>query len=122
MTITLRATEKQSREYYISDSSLAPLVKKGDMVEEKQIVAKSKESRQKIQTVQAGRVTKLTEDVIVIEDLEPEVVAYSVPAGRNLLVKEGETVKIGAKLTEGHINLQDLMDTAGALASESYIV
>lgn len=60
--------------------------------------------------------------MIVIEDLEPEVVACSVPAGRNLLVKEENIVKIGTKLTEGHINLQSLMDTAGPLASELYIV
>ena len=31
-------------------------------------------------------------------------------------------MKIGAKLTEGHINLQTLMDYAGVLATELYIV
>lgn len=44
--------------------------------------------------------TKVTDDVIVIEDLVPEVVEYSAPAGRNLRVKEGDNVKIGSKLTE----------------------
>lgn len=43
---------------------------------------------------------KVTDDVITIEDLAPEVVEYTAPAGRNLLAKEGDTVKIGAKITE----------------------
>lgn len=64
----------------------------------------------------------MTDDVITIEDLAPEVVEYTAPAGRNLLAKEGDTVKIGAKITEGHVSLQSLMDTAGSLAAEFYIV
>ena len=98
------------------------LVKKGDNVEPKQIIAKGKDSKQKVQAVHAGRVTKVTDDIITIEDLAPEVVVYSAPAGRNILVKEGDTVKIGSKLTEGHVSLQSLMDTAGPLATELYIV
>lgn len=98
------------------------LVKKGDTVETKQVIAKGKEGKQKIQAIQAGRVTKVSDDVITIEDLIPEVVEYIAPAGRNLLISEGDTVKIGAKLTEGHVNLQSLMDTAGSLATELYIV
>ena len=43
---------------------------------------------------------KVTDDVIVIEDLAPEVVEYIAPAGRNLLIGEGDTVKIGQKMTE----------------------
>ncbi len=66
--------------------------------------------------------TKLTDDVITVEDLGLERVTFEVPAGRNILVREGDTVKIGSKLTEGHINLQSLMDTAGMLATEMYIV
>ncbi len=55
---------------------------------------------------------KVTDEIITIEDLAPEVVEYSAPAGRNLLIKEDAIVKIGAKLIEGHVSLQSLMDTA----------
>lgn len=120
--IELEAMEKQSREYYIADETMKPTITKGDTVEAKTIIAKSKETKQKIQATHAGRVVKLTDDVIVIEDLAPEQVKYEAPAGRNVLVSEGDQVKIGAKLTEGHINLQSLMDTAGVLATELYIV
>lgn len=43
---------------------------------------------------------KVTDSIITIEDLVPEVVEYAAPAGRNLRVKEDDVVKIGAKLTE----------------------
>lgn len=97
-------------------------IAKGDTVEARQIIGKSKESKQKIQTTHAGRVTKITTDVITIEDLIPEQIAYEIPASRNILVTEGATVKLGAKLTEGHINIQSLMDIAGILPTELYIV
>jgi DNA-directed RNA polymerase subunit beta' len=101
---------------------MAPTIAKGDVVEVKQIIAKSKESKQKIQSTHAGRVVKLTDDVIVIEDLIPERVVLEVPMGRTILAVEGAEFKTGAKLTEGHISLQTLMDYAGVLATELYIV
>lgn len=121
-TVVIEAQKQEVREYYLGDETMKPTVAKGDTVEAKQIIAKSKETKQKIQTTHAGRVIKLTDDVIVIEDLVAEKVTYEVPAGRNVLVKKGDVVKIGTKLTEGHINLQSLMDTAGMLATEMYIV
>ncbi len=45
-----------------------------------------------------------------------------VESGRNLLVQEEDTVEIGDKLTEGHINIHHLMDIAGVLKTQLYIV
>ena len=101
---------------------MKPTVAKGDTVEPKQIIAKSKETRGKIQTTHAGRVTKLTDTTITVEDLIPETVEFDVPTGRTILIRENDIVKTGTKLTEGHINLQSLMDLAGVLATELYIV
>ncbi len=99
-TVTLEALEQKVREYYTLDDTMKPTVAKGDTVEAKQIIAKSKETKQKIQTTHAGRVMKLTDDVIVVEDLVAEHLTFEVPAGRNILVREGDIVKIGTKLTE----------------------
>jgi DNA-directed RNA polymerase subunit beta' len=118
----VEATGKQAREYYLLDETMKPSVAKGDIIEAKTIIAKSKETKQKIQATHPGRVIKITDDIIVIEDLAPEQVKYEAPVGRNVLVKEGDNIKIGVKLIEGHINLQSLMDTAGVLAAELYIV
>ncbi len=92
------------------------------MIETKQIIAKSKETKQKVQSTHPGRVIKITDEMIVVEDVIPERVIYDTPIGRNRLVAEGDKVKTGVKLTEGHISLQSLMDKAGVLATELYIV
>ncbi len=120
--IEIEALEKQVREYYVSDDMMKPIVAKGDTVEAKEIIAKSKESKQKVQATHPGRVVKVTDDVITIEDLIPEKTIHEAPTGRNILVKEGDKVKIGSKLTEGHISLQSLMDKAGVVPTEMYIV
>jgi hypothetical protein len=98
--IELEALERESREYYIVDDTVILSVAKGDTVEAKQIIAKSKETKQKIQVSHPGRVTKITDTTITIEDLVPEHISYESPIGRNVLVREGDIVKIGAKLTE----------------------
>lgn len=106
----------------MTNETMTASVKKGDNVEEKQIIARSKESKQKIQTVKAGTVTKVGDGVILVKDLVAETVTFQIPLGRNILVREGDTVKLGAKITEGHIDIHTLMDVAGPLKTELYIV
>lgn len=67
-------------------------------------------------------VTKIENGVITIRDEEPQTREYTVESGRNLLVQEGDIVQIGDKLTEGHINIHHLMEIAGVLKTQLYIV
>lgn len=87
-TIELEATKKAIREYYTIDKDMKATVSKGDNVEAKQIIAKMAGSRQKVQALHAGRVTNVTDDIIVIEDLVPERVSYDIAAGRHLTVSK----------------------------------
>lgn len=91
--LTLVALEKEVREYYITDETMSVSVKKGDTVEEKQIIARSKESKQKLSALKAGRVVKVTDTVISIEDLVPETASFDVSVKLNLLVNVGDIVE-----------------------------
>ncbi len=91
--LTLVALEKEVREYYITDETMSVSVKKGDTVEEKQIIARSKESKQKLSALKAGRVVKVTDTVISIEDLVPETASFEVSVKLNLLVNVGDIVE-----------------------------
>ena len=97
-------------------------MKKGEHVSEKQILAKSKESKLKVNALQEGIVDKIENGVITIRDEVPQTREYTIEAGRNLLVKEGETICIGDKINEGHINIHHLMEIAGPLKTQLYIV
>lgn len=88
----------------------------------KQILAKSKESKVKVTAEQEGIVLKIENGVIFVRDEQPQTREYMVESGRNLLVQEGDTVYIGDKLTEGHINIHNLMEIAGVLKTQLYIV
>ncbi len=91
--LTLVALEKEVREYYITDETMSVSVKKGDTVEEKQIIARSKESKQKLNALKAGRVIKVTDTVISVEDLVPETASFEVSVKLNLLVNVGDIVE-----------------------------
>lgn len=47
---------------------------------------------------------------------------YEVPAGRDILVKNGEKVKIGQPLTEGFLDPKKLLKLAGIQATQKYLV
>ncbi len=122
VVVTIQAHELQTKEYYLPDESFVVQVKKGDKITEKQILAKSKESKIKITAEKEWVVTKIEQGVISIRDEQPQTRDYTVESGRNLLVQEGDSVQIGDKLTEGHINIHHLMEIAGPLKTQLYIV
>ncbi len=108
--ITIRAHEQQQREYYLPDDSFSATVKKGDHIREKAVLAKSSQTKSRLTATHEGIVEKISGGVIVIKDAVPEEFTYTTNAGRTLLKSEGEVVEQGEKITEGHINLQELME------------
>ncbi len=47
---------------------------------------------------------------------------YSIPAGMNLAIQEGDLVRQGQALTEGNLNLEDLLRLRGIKAVRDYII
>lgn len=60
--------------------------------------------------------------MITIRDEVPQTREYTIEAGHNLLIREGDAIKVGDKITEGHINIHHLMEIAGPLKTQLYIV
>jgi DNA-directed RNA polymerase subunit beta' len=67
-----------------------------------------------VKKIEAGRV--------IIKDKTPRVSEFEVAFGTNVLAKNGAFVAKGQRLTEGHINLGRLMEIAGILKAQEYIV
>ena len=120
--ITVQASTIESYEFYLADDTYKPVVKIGEKVTEKQILAKSKETKGKVVTTHDGIVERIDTNLIIIRDEKPRTVEYIITAGRNLIVKEGDKVRIGDKITEGHVNIQHLMELSDAITTELYIV
>lgn len=120
--VTIIADSLESKEYYLSDENYKILVKKWDKVEEKQVLAKSNDSKNKILSVRSWKVEKVDSNVIIIKDIEPQKAEFAIEFWKNIIAREGNKVETWDKLTEWHINIHKLMELAGPLKTQSYIV
>lgn len=120
--VTIRASDVNHYEYYIPDDTYVVALKKGTHVEPRQALARSSEHKGKLLSEHSGIITEITKHTVIISDETPRTIDYTIDASRSLLVKEGEMVKVGSKLTEGHVNLQRLMELTDPLSTELYIV
>lgn len=69
----------------------------------------------------AGKVS-VTKKSITITPAGQSVVKYEIPSYKQLYVKDGDTVIAGQRLTNGSINLHDLMRLQGVEATQRYIM
>ncbi len=119
--IRVISEELLEEEYYFEDYfDLA--VKVGQTIKKKQILARSNKDKQKLTSKFAWEVKRIDEWVIVIVDVEPRVFEYTFDIGTNLLVKDGDTVTIGQKLTPWSIDVHKLKEVAWVLTAQQYIV
>ena len=98
-------------------------VKKGMDVEEGDVIAKNPDhSKQPAIKAPAGGHIATTQDGIVIETFEGEKAEYSVPDFTKFRVKDGEDVTKGQQLTDGNLNLHDLLRICGKQATWQYMI
>lgn len=120
-TVKIVATEIFEEEYFYNDDfKLA--VKEGQEVKAKQIIARSEKDKSKIISLHDWIIKKAKDGVIVVRDKDYRVSSYKLDYWKNLLVKVGDEVRAGQKLTEWSINLGKLMQVAWVIESQKYIV
>ncbi|NUJ97624.1 DNA-directed RNA polymerase subunit beta' [Candidatus Gracilibacteria bacterium] len=119
--IEIVAHTLEEEEYYF-DENCEILVKEGQEVKQKQVIARQKKEKQRIFSSFSGIVKQIVPGMIIIKDNEPRKFEYKFDLGRNILVKDGDKVKKGQKIVEGYINLGRLKQVAGVLSSQQYIV
>ncbi|MGI9027218.1 MAG: DNA-directed RNA polymerase subunit beta', partial [Candidatus Saccharimonadales bacterium] len=69
----------------------------------------------------SGKVS-LTKKVITITPAGQSTIKYEIPSFKQIRVKDGDTVVAGQRLTNGSINLHDLMRLQGVEATQRYIM
>ena len=69
----------------------------------------------------AGKANVTTKN-ITITPAGQSVVRYEIPGYKQLFVKDGDTIVAGQRLTNGSINLQDLMRLQGVESTQRYIM
>jgi DNA-directed RNA polymerase subunit beta' len=111
--------EEMPTETYEMKEGMEVIVKKGDTVAVKDVLAEK--GRSKTRTKVDGTVIKITKTTITIEAEVPQI-DYKVDAGRSIKVEDGDLVAAGLPLTSGHINLRRYMALQGIYKAQKYIM
>ncbi len=102
--------------------NFAACVKEGELVKDGQIIARSQIDKNTLKTRIGGRVESVTPTSIKVRHTEYVSRVYEIPSMYNVVVKEGQRISIGDKLTEGHLDLAKSMELKGITATQEYII
>ena len=98
-----------------------PQVEEGQDVAIGDAIAAHEDGSEPITAPMAGKV-HVTETSITIKPHTTSIVRYEIPGFRQVIVKDGEEVVAGQRLTNGSINLHELMRLQGIEATQRYIM
>jgi len=98
-----------------------PTVVKGQEVSAGDVLATAKRGHHHILAPVAGKI-KLTDTSIIVTPFKQSIFRYEIMGFKQLLVKDGDKIKAGQRLTGGSINLQELMRLQGVETTQRYIM
>jgi DNA-directed RNA polymerase subunit beta' len=98
-----------------------PHIKSGSKVQAGDIMASLEDGKKPLKAKVSGTVT-VGKDVISLAHTGENEREYSVPSYQNLEVSTGDVVMAGQRLTEGPINLQEMLTLMGEESVQRYIV
>lgn len=103
-------------------AEMEPVVKVGDEVKNKTTIAKTIEHKGSIKATSEGKVIEANENHIIIQSMGTVTKEYILPIGRSAIVKSGDSVKKGQPVTNGHLDLKQLLNLTNIYTVEKYIV
>jgi len=98
-----------------------PQVEEDEEVAIGHIIAAHEDGSEPITAAMAGKI-HLSETSITIKPGSKSVVRYEIPGFKQLLIVDGDEVVAGQRLTNGSINLHELMRLQGIEATQRYIM
>ena len=85
------------------------------------VIASKKSGADPIVSPIAGKM-EVTDKTIMVVPTSTTVARYEVPGFKQLIIKDGDKIAAGERLTNGSINLHDLMKYKGIEATQRYIM
>jgi DNA-directed RNA polymerase subunit beta' len=119
MILTIRSAKPETRTFVVPEGYSIAIQDK-DQVQEKEIIATSPDGHT-VRTPLSGT-AKVTEGTVIVTAKENSEISYTIPSSAALKVENGDVVESGAALTEGHMDLQQLLALTGRKGVERYII
>lgn len=117
--VEITAQEGATLDYPLGEHQ--PVVKNGQSVSSGDVLASLEDGREPLLAGMDGTV-KLGAKTIRLLPAERSRVSYEVPGYKQLSVSNGQKVVVGQRLTNGSINLHDLVRLQGVEATQRYIM
>lgn len=96
-------------------------VRSGTEVVAGDVVAALEDASEPLIAPMAGK-AQVTNKAVIITPTKQSVVRYEIPGFKQMLVQDGDKVVAGQRLTNGSINLQDLIRLQGVEPTQRYIM
>jgi DNA-directed RNA polymerase subunit beta' len=96
-------------------------IKSGNDVAIGDVVASNNDGSEPLVAPMAGK-AEVTDKAVIITPAGQSVVRYEIPGFKQLQVKDGDQVVAGQRLTNGSINLHELMRLQGVESTQRYIM
>ncbi len=117
----VQVTAKKQKPIELSLNSRLPQVTDGDEVNLGDIIAVREDGSEPITAPMTGKV-HLDDGVATITPTSKTMFRYEIPNFKQMQVKDGDEVVAGQRLTNGSINLHELMRLQGIDATQRYIM
>jgi DNA-directed RNA polymerase subunit beta' len=117
----VEVTAKKQKPIELTLGERVPKIKDGDEVTIGDVVASLEDGSEPLTAPMIGKAS-IEEDMVVITPTAKTLMRYEIPTYRQLLVKDGELVEAGQRLTNGSINLHELMRLSGIEPTQNYII
>jgi DNA-directed RNA polymerase subunit beta' len=117
----VQITDDKAKVAQLTIGDRTPQVAAGTEVSVGDVVAAAEGGDSPLIAPVAGKIT-MTKKVITITPAGQSVIKYEIPGYKQILVKDGQEVVAGQKLTNGSVNLHDLMRLQGVEATQRYIM
>lgn len=98
-----------------------PTIANGTEVAAGDVVAALEDASEPLVTPMAGKAS-ITKTAVIITPTKQSVVRYEIPGFKQIMIEDGQKVVAGQRLTNGSINLHDLMRLQGVEPTQRYIM
>jgi DNA-directed RNA polymerase subunit beta' len=117
----VQVTSNEEQKVKLNLDERKPRVADGSDIAIGDVIAEGNKGSNPLISPIAGKIS-LTDKTATISPAKQAVVRYEIPSFKQLSVKDGDNVVAGQRLTNGSINLHDLMRLQGVEATQRYIM
>lgn len=117
--VQVTANDKENLVFELGERTAK--IKNGSDVAIGDVVASHQDGSEPLIAPMAGK-AEVTELAVIITPAGQSVVRYEIPGFKQLMVKDGDLVIAGQRLTNGSINLHELMRLQGVEATQRYVM